>query len=77
MICSILKLVSDEKVNSGDNKEEYDDNLIMIMPDEMNSSSVHSQSAITNNNKCNQQEVKFAEYISVTPDMFVPPHKRT
>ena len=49
--------------------------------DKLKSHSVCLQSTVTNSNKyttvMNQQEVESTGYISVTQDMFVPPHKRT
>ena len=54
---------------------------IKIIPDNQLNSSVHRQSTTIDDKKrtsvISQQEVESTEYVSVTADMFVPPHKRT
>ena len=55
--------------------------VIKTTPDNQVNSSVHVQSTTVDDKRCssviNQQEVDSTEYITVTADMFVPPHKRT
>ena len=75
----------DEMDESHQKSDEHplllDTAAIMTTPDNQVNSSVHVQPTTVDDKRCssviNQQEVDSTEYITVTADMFVPPHKRT
>lgn len=71
-----------EEMNESQQKpDEHPLLLEAATPDNQLNNSVHRRSTTADDKKRtsvkSQQEVESTEYVSVTADMFVPPHKRT